>query len=130
MTVGRLGTPLPSDVVSARVDRKTVAGNPYDMENDEEQRDPVCDAFERLLLQLDIDVNGHIPSQAEVTRIGRDEGVTGRIHVWDGRGLRHRIRDLQAAARSEPIRLDCHCAPLRCHADSLAVLCEPCEGGP
>ena len=103
----------------------TSAGNPYSMDGEESQRDAVCTAFDRLLLLLDIEVDGNMPSQEEVDRIGREEGVTGRITSWDGKGLRRRIRELRAAARKTPVRLECHCAPLRCHGDSLACLCEP-----
>ena len=70
MTVGRVGTPLPHGTVSARVDRMTSAGNPYSMEGEESQRDAVCTAFDRLLLLLDIEVDGNMPSQEEVDRIG------------------------------------------------------------
>lgn len=113
--------------MSARVDRSTACGNPYDMERDESQRDLVCSAFERLLLLLDIDVDGNVPSQEEVYRIGREAGVTGRIHPWSGGLLRHSIRVMRESARTSLLRLDCHCAPRRCHADALACLCEPCD---
>lgn len=122
--MGRLGQAVPQDVCVVRADRSTELGNPYDMEGDERQRDPVCAAHIALLQVLDIESDGPVPTQAQVEAIGREWGVTGRIRAWNGRTVRRYVRELRTRSQSTRLRLDCHCAPLRCHCEALAALCE------
>ena len=132
VTVGSvhdLGAGGPGDVV---VDRRTVFGNRFRMGDscrDERYRDAVCDAHASL---LGTDTRG-LTSRAfdELMATIARRCVEGR-GLWPppvARGaraqdVRESLRQLAALATrvegGESLRLLCHCAPKRCHADTLA----------
>ncbi len=73
-----------------RCDRKTALGNPHVMRNESlEERDRVCDAFAKDAAA------GFNPQQLAALRT-----------IW-------------RAWQKEDIELACHCAPLRCHCETL-----------
>ena len=90
----------------------------------EEDRDAACDAYEALLDTL---VEGGPRalagfSQGRVRRIGTDAGFTGEVREWDWMRARDELDRLARLVRRGPVRLDCHCRPLRCHACAIGRL--------
>ena len=116
-------------VATIRVDRKSALGNPYHMQPHlsgmaaEQDRSAVCAAFEVLLREMHV-------SQARVVEIGRAQGVVGEVGEWNGVAAQRMMTRLQVLMQEQDIRLDCHCAPLRCHAESILrmLVCAPCSG--
>lgn len=78
-----------------------------------------------LLQRLVLAGDGSVPFQAEVIRIVREWGVTGRIHVWDGRRVRERILALRSVSRATMLQLDCRAGAAPVHATTLVRVCEP-----
>ena len=118
ITVGRVGDKKTRGVATIRVDRSSALGNPYHMRTPlvgaeaERDREAVCAAFEVLLSEL------HANHQ-RVEEIGRGKGVIGNIGKWNGVDAQRMLTRLRVIALQQPLRLDCHCAPLRCHAESI-----------
>ena len=116
--MGRVRDPLPPGVARAmRVDRTTALGNPYRMER-EGERGAACDAYTAL---VEATMSGD-PSPDDVAEIGRAHGFTGEVRRWDAERARERLRHVVGHARTGALRLDCGCAPRRCHADFLAQI--------
>lgn len=122
--VGFIGAPVNRGTRTVRVDRSSGSpvGNPYrmreGMDEDEEERNGVCDAFDVLLEET---LRGGNPGRGEVVRIGEAAGVVLRASRWDARAARREVLRLREAARVRPLRLDCWCHPRRCHAQAVAL---------
>ena len=116
MTVGRVGVPHPHGVSGRRVSRGTPLGNPFVMSR-EGERTAVCDAYSELVA---LGASG--PDRREtLLALGRKHGFHGEVASWDGRAADARIDALAAEVRGgKRLRLDCFCAPRRCHAQSVA----------
>lgn len=85
---------------------------------DEADRDAVCDAYELLLSRA----LGRYAADAELRAIARESGVRGGVvgGGWDGAAVAAALERCADIALERPLRLDCGCEPLRCHAQSLA----------
>ena len=121
MTIGNVRwLPKTGDTVSARrVDRGGSAlGNPYVLGR-ERDREAVCDAYELLLGVTLMEADALRARDWDAARIGRACGFEGEVRSWDWDGARSAMADLRDVARGGPLRLDCHCAPRRCHAESV-----------
>ena len=95
ITIGRVASPTPNKH-SYRVDRVSVLGNPFKM-FDEASRDLVCDKYD-----------DYFPK--EVAKKGR---------------LRDTLMELfQMVKSGKDVELLCHCAPKRCHADTIKAFME------
>ena len=122
-------------VAQIRCDRATALGNPYVM-GDEAQRDAVCDAFESLFHDNLVGLWGvfvvgtgrYVPTllptvgnfDSIVSLIGESAGFDGVVERWDPCAARReltRLHDLMVQGR---IEICCHCAPGRCHLDTVA----------
>ena len=116
VTVGRVGAPCPRGVRAERVSRGTPLGNPFKMGR-EGDRTAVCDAYSELVA---LGASG--PDRDEtLVNLGRKHGFHGAVVGWDGRAADARIDALAAEVRGgKRLRLDCHCAPRRCHAQAVA----------
>ena len=101
-----------------RVDRRySPLGNPYVVRR-EEEREAACDAYEELLL-------GPVVAAGDperVREIGAMSGFFGETKRWDGDAARKELGRLAGIAASQPLRLDCHCNPRRCHAYTVATI--------
>ena len=120
-----MGEKCNRGVATKRVDRSSGSrvGNPFRMA-DEGEREAVCDAYEELLLRT---LRGEGPGLGEVAEIRARRGLRLQPGGWDaGRAVEELIR-LRDVAEAGPLRLDCWCAPRRCHAESVraALLGEP-----
>jgi hypothetical protein len=94
ITIGRVNKPHP-DCMNVRVDRQSVLGNPYIL-SATTSRDEVCDLYHSYLM-----------SQA----------VTGNPLVCKA------LNEIyQYVVGGIDVQLNCHCAPLRCHAESIKTL--------
>ena len=117
MAVGRVGERVPRGIRTVRVDRPTPLGNPYVM-RDEADRDDVCDAYRQLLGES---LAGHV-SMRRVSEIGACHGFLGAVRPWDSRGACEEMERLRRIREVHDMRLDCHCAPARCHAEEIIRL--------
>ncbi len=88
--IGRVNQTVPN-YISIRCDRKTALGNPFYMAN-ESQRIEVCNKFE-----------AYLPEAYATDRVIRSEITNIAMHVESGQN----------------VLLQCHCAPKRCHCDSI-----------
>ena len=93
-------------------------GNPY-MVRREEEREASCDAYEELLLLGPL-VAARDPGR--VRDVGRMNGFFGEVREWDGEAARKELGRLTDIAATQPLRLDCHCHPRRCHAYTVAMI--------
>ena len=92
--------------------RPGVLGNPYPMNRDEAQRDPVCDAHASA---IDLALAGREP---DLVAIGAAHGVAARPLRWDPRAAARRVHELREIARdprTQGVALRCVCAPANCH---------------
>lgn len=110
----RYGRHAPSDVAVLPVDRSSVFGNPFIME-EESQRDAAISAHVEWLFgreRKDLSVIAEkygLPYQAVVCGLSRDD-IMERLELV--------ARNL--AADGADLGLVCWCAPKRCHGDILA----------
>ena len=91
ITIGKIYSPLKG-AVNIRVDRKSVLGNPFYL-NNEGQRDHVCDSYKHWLDNQIADKNIEVIS------------------------MLYNIAEL--VRNNEHVHLQCWCAPKRCHAESI-----------
>ena len=98
-----------------RVDRPRALGNPYVL-RDEADRDDVCDAYRQLLTET---MRGDV-SEERVREIGAAHGYLGEVRRWDAQAAADEVRRFRRIRASHALRLDCHCAPARCHAEEIA----------
>lgn len=118
MTVASREVAPPANSEVLGVDRRSIFGNPFVLANadDAEQRAAVCDAHRECLRRA-------LQSEPVDTRaVGARHGVTGEVRTCDWAAVAAAVRQLQAAMRrpgAVDLALMCHCAPRRCHADSL-----------
>lgn len=93
--VGRVGK-LRNNCVNVRVDRQSPLGNPFYMKN-ESMRDEVCRQYAVYFAEqvnVDSDVRRMFEQILAAHKLGKD------------------------------INLQCHCAPKRCHADTIKAWLE------
>ena len=91
ISVGRVSKDKPQHE-NVKVDRSSLLGNPFFM-RDESMRDDVCDSYYEYFM-------GQIKD--------RDSVVS------------YAVNELLKIARSgKALNLQCHCAPKRCHADTI-----------
>ena len=109
-------------MVAVRVDRSSGSplGNPYVMAGDGSDRDEVCDAYDALLRRSLYP--GRELTDAEVKYLGVRAGHGGKVMRWDCSDARAEMDRLRTLYETCSIQLECHCHPLRCHGDSIAVL--------
>ena len=91
-------------------------GNPYVMRG-ERDRDHVCNAYAVLLGRT---VDGEDLSAEDVFAIGAEHDCVGEVRRWDCGAVRRELSRLARIAEIQPVRLDCHCHPARCHAQCVA----------
>ena len=116
-------------MVGVRVDRRSPIGNPYVLARPKtqdaaaEEREAVCDAYDDLLsLTLH---PGRALSAEEVRYIGVRNGFGGTVAGWNCVSVRREMDRLRLLSDRCSVQLECHCHPLRCHAESIAVrLCK------
>lgn len=109
---------LVSDPGAYRIDRRTALGNPFPMRS-EAQRDPVCEAFRKLLWELHKSNFSASPRQLAETiasehrlTVSPDYNPTAS-EIW---AMLSYLLSPQGRKRS----LGCHCAPRRCHGHTIA----------
>ena len=120
MTIGLVNAPVTRGARTVRVDRASGSplGNPY-VVGDEEERDAACDAYESLLAEADVEPGEE--GAAAVAEIGEAAGFHGKIRRgWSSVRAHAEIARLRRIAGGAPLRLDCWCAPLRCHGEAVA----------
>ena len=102
-----------------RVDRTggSPLGNPYVMRG-EREREAVCDAYARLMAST-MRHGGRACDQGWVRKVGELAGFWGEVREWDFAAAREETRALAQDARRWPMTLACHCAPKRCHAETV-----------
>lgn len=106
-------------VRTVRVDQgHSPLGNPYVVRR-EEEREAACDAYEELLL-LGPTVAAERPGR--VAEVGTMNGFFGEVRGWDGEAAQRELGRLTKIATAQPLRLDCHCHPRRCHAHTVAMI--------
>jgi len=115
VSVGVVGDLVTRGVRTIRVDRRTPLGNPYVM-RDEADRDDVCDAYRQLLGES---LRGDVGDQ-RVREIGIEHGFRGHVVSWNAREAAAEVGRLRRICACHDVRLDCHCAPMRCHAEEIA----------
>ena len=125
MLISRVGTACNPAYTPVRVDRTvgSMLGNPYVLRwgAQGEQRDAVCNAYEDLFCEsIAFGIDGVLPA-ARVAEIGARYGYTDAPRPWNsGAAARAFYRLRERVRGGERIALMCHCAPRRCHAESLA----------
>ena len=75
--------------------------------------------YEELLLLGPVVAAG---DPGRVREIGTMCGFFGETKRWDGHAARKELGRLAGIAASQPLRLDCHCNPRRCHAYTVAMV--------
>ena len=132
--MGRIGcgTPRAGERV-IRVDRASGSdlGNPFPVADPSDAaRELACIAYERLLEATDRGGTGAPETPGRVAWIGRMVGWEGRFGArdWDWDAARGELQRLRRLLRVSALRLDCHCHPRQCHAETIAVhlLRRPC----
>ena len=124
MLICRVGTACNPDYTPVRVDRTvgSMLGNPFVLRwgAKGEQREAVCGAYEELLCEsIALGIDGRLPS-SRVAEIGAGHGCAEAPRPWNsGAAARAFYRLRERARGGERLALMCHCAPLRCHAESL-----------
>ena len=132
MTIGRVGRAdaRPADVTGGRVrvDRgHSPLGNPFVL-GGEEDREAACEAYDLLLAEA-----LELPSARGVmgwsaAAIGAARGFTGVVGGWDREAAADEMWRLRLLSRRGGLRLDCHCCPRRCHAESVRARLMACAG--
>ena len=113
VSIGRVGDKVDRRVKAQRVDRATDLGNPYRLfDGSDIDRAAVCGAFGTLLTEMHV-------GRERLVAIGKEWGVKGEIGKWDGVKAQRMLTYLRSLRRTSALRLDCHCAPQRCHAESI-----------
>lgn len=113
VTIGTLASPAPVGAYVARVDRRTALGNPFEMRG-EHERDKVCEAYRRLLHDrhdpraIAVDMGLRLPEPRWCT----EAAAAARLQAVAK--LRRMV------THGGDVHLVCHCAPRRCHAESIA----------
>ena len=132
MTIGRVGRAdaRPADVTGGRVrvDRgHSPLENPFVLGR-EEDREAACEAYDLLLAEA-----LELPSARWVmgwsaAAIGAARGFTGEVGGWDREAAADEMWRLRLLSRRGGLRLDCHCCPRRCHAESVRARLMACAG--
>ena len=60
--------------------------------------------------------------------IGAARGFTGEVGGWDREAAADEMWRLRLLSRRGGLRLDCHCCPRRCHAESVRARLMACAG--
>ncbi len=81
-----------TELVRTYIGRGSVYGNPFRMEL-EEERDQVCDAYDAYFIERLSNDPSFVEAMARLARIAKRQGY---------------------------LKLECFCAPRRCHGDTLA----------
>ena len=90
----------PEGIIRAAVYRSTPLGNPFKMAgSSSEERDRVCDAYEQWLPAVLLENGAELAQFNELVKLARN-------------------------SECKTLELICHCAPKRCHADTIKRLLE------